>query len=261
MKKGFITALLLLLHFAAQSQTQYQYGYVGASFQPLYTNRVLSVKGNSSLKDSLDGIEKPRLGFTVFLQYQKQLGRNLLLQTGLQYTNTGFIRVISNLTFKTVIHPDVQPMDQIIMTAPAPTAELNYVFDYIDIPVLFNRRLYLTSASQKHWEFFGTFGASLNFLIQDRVAVRLKGFTINNDRAFNLQNTYLASKFFNLTGHLGFRANYQYSNKLGFFTQPLLSIPFLPATSGKEAYRLFSAGVQVGVYFNLDVKGEEELVE
>lgn len=260
MKNLYALLVAVCVCIAANAQTKYTYKYVAVSFQPQYTLHTFSAK-NSLERDSLKGIQQNRTGFTIFLQYQKQMGQNLMLQTGIQYTNTGFVRVAKNLKFTSSIHPDVPLIDQTIQTTPEPTAEMNYVFDYIDIPVLFNRKIYFTSKPSKHWEFYGTYGASLNFLIQDRVAARLKGFTMDNKRAFNIKNTYLKSNFFNVTAILGLRANYNYSNKLGFLTQPLLSVPLLPATRGDYTYRLLSVGMQIGVYFNLDVDGEEEIIE
>lgn len=260
MKKSILLAVSLFAAVIAFGQTQHKYNYIAASFQPQYTFRFSnseSVKRNDSLSTS----EKNRLGYSVFLQYQKELGKNTTLQIGLQYTNTGFVKVVSNLTPKTVIHPDLEPLDQTILTIPSPTAELNYVFDYLDIPALLNRRVYFNQKKSKHWEFFVSYGASLNFLLQDRVAVRLKGFTIDNDRSFNLKNTYLRSNFANISGMLGFRGSYNYSNKLGFITQPMLTVPLFNTTSGDLKYRLLSVGVNVGFFYNLDVKGEEEVIE
>lgn len=260
MKKYFTLLVGLCLYWVATAQTKYNYKYVAVSFQPQYTVHTFSAK-NTAERDSLKGIQTNRLGYTIFIQYQKQMGQNLLLQTGIQYTNTGFVRVARNLNFKTRIHPDLPPLDQTIATSPEPTAEMHYVFDYIDIPVLFNRKIYLTRKPSKHWEFYGTYGAGLNILLQDRVSAHLKGFTIDNKRTFNLKNTYLKSNSINVTGYLGLRANYNYSNKLGFLTQPLISVPLLPASRGDYTYRLLSFGMQVGIYFNLDAEGEEEVIE
>ena len=260
MKQTVIAFTLLLVSLGAFAQTVHKYKYIAASYQPQYTIR-LSGDNTNKWGDSLTIREKNRRGYTVFLQFQRQVGKNLLLQTGIQYTNTGFIKTVSNLNYKTKIHPDMEELDQTIQTVPEPKADLHYVFDYIDIPVLFNRQVYLSQTSSKHWSYYTTFGFSLNFLLQDRVNVQLRGFTMDNKRIFNLQNTYLASQFFNMTLHGGFRADYEYSNKMGFFTQPIINIPVLPATRGNLSYRFISGGVNVGVYFNLDIKGEEVITE
>ncbi len=260
MKKYVIVCFLLFFAFSLSGQSKYKYKYLSVSFQPQYTLHSFSAQ-NSRVRDSLGAMQKNRGGFAISLHFEKQLGRNLKLQTGITYTNTGFIREAKNLTFRTILHADLNRIDQTIGALPEPTAELHYVFDYIDIPVLFNSKLRLLAKKSKHWEFYGTYGASLNFLLQDRVAVRLKGFTLNGERAFNLPNTYLSSKFFNISLIAGFRADYNHSNKMGFFTQPIITIPLLPATSGDLGYRLVSGGIQVGIFYNLDIKGEEEVIE
>jgi hypothetical protein len=259
MKKALLVLVVVLCALAATAQSQYKYKYIGASFQPQYAVRLIKTGANTI--DTLSSTEKNRAGYSVGIQYHKQMGKNLLLQIGVQYTNVGYTRVINNLTYKTVLHPSLPPLDQTIATVPEPTAEMNYVFDYIDIPVMLNRRVYLFPIPNKRWEFYVSYGASVNFLIQDRIAVRLKGFTINNDRSFNLNKTYLTTNIFNITGHFGFRANYQYSNKLGFITQPLLNIAGLNSSRGQRANHFASVGLQVGFYYNLDLKGEEEVIE
>lgn len=259
MKKGVGILVLLLLAIAATAQSKYKYKFLSVGFQPQYT--VHSFTTNSAREnDSLSEIQKNRGGYAISINFEKQLGKNLKLQTGITYTNTGFIREAKNLTFRTILHPDLERIDQTIATLPEPTAELHYVFDYLDAVALFNSKLRIGSKS-KHWEIYGTYGASVNVLLQDRVAVRLKGFTLDGERAFNLQNTYLNTLPINVTAHAGFRADYNHSNKLGFFTQPLLNIPLLPTTTGDYSYRLASVGIQVGIFYNLDVKGEEELIE
>jgi hypothetical protein len=259
MKKALLFFVVALCTVAGIAQTQYQYKYLGVNFQPQYAVRLVKTGGNTI--DTLSSTEKNRAGYSVGIQYHKQLGKTLLLQIGVQYTNIGYTRVINNLTYKTVIHPSLPALDQTIATVPEPTAEMNYVFDYIDIPVMLNRRVYLFPTPTKRWEFYVSYGVSLNFLLQDRIAVRLKGFTINNDRSFNINNTYLTTNLFNLTGHLGFRANYQYSNKLGFITQPLLNVASLNSSRGQRANHFASVGLQIGFYYNLDLKGEEEVIE
>lgn len=260
MKQIVIALALLLVSMGVFAQTVHKYKYIAVSYQPQYTIR-LSGDNANKWGDSLTIQERNRRGYTVFLQFQREIGRNILLQAGIQYTNTGFIKRVSNLNYKTKIHPDMEELDQTIQTVPEPTADLHYVFDYIDIPVLFNQEVYLSQTSSKHWRFFTTYGVSLNFLLQDRVNVQLRGFTMDNKRIFNLQNTYLASQFFNSTVHAGFRANYEYSNKMGFFTQPIINVPVLPATRGNLTYRFISGGVNFGVYYNLDIKGEEIITE
>lgn len=259
MKKYIAVLVLLFIVGTIAAQSRYKYKYVSVSFQPQYTVHSFTTN-NVRVNDSLSSLQKNRGGFAISANFEKQLGRNLKLQTGITYTNTGFIREAKNLTFRTILHPDLDRIDQTIESLPEPSAEMNYVFDYIDLVALFNSKLKI-GAKSKHWEFYGTYGASLNFLLADRVAVRLKGFTLNGERAFNLPNTYLSSKFFNITAHAGLRADYNHSNKLGFFTQPIINIPLLPVTSGDLSYRLASGGIQVGIFYNLDIKGEEEVIE
>lgn len=259
MKKYIIVFLLLFVVSVVSAQSKYKYKFISVSFQPQYTVHAFS-SNNFSVNDSLSTIQKNRGGFAISLNFEKQLGRDLKLQTGITYTNTGFIREAKDLTFRTILHPDLERIDQTIEALPEPTAELNYVFDYIDLVALFNSRLKLGKKS-KHWEFYGTYGASINILLQDRVAVRLKGFTLNGERAFNLPNTYLNTLPINITAHAGFRADYNHSNKMGFFTQPIINIPLLPTVTGDFSYRLASGGIQVGIFYNLDVKGEEEVIE
>lgn len=259
MKKCIVITWALLLALGVTAQSKYKYNYAAVSFQPQYTVHTFSTTKFSE-QDSLQALKKNRLGYSIFLEYEKELGQTLKLQTGIRYTNTGFIREATNLTFRTILHPDLDRIDQTIEALPAPSAELNYVFDYIDVVAMFNQKL-RAFRSSKHWVMYGTYGASLNFLLQDRVAVRLKGFTMNGERAFNLKNTYLNSNFFNITAHLGLRFDYNHSNKMGFFTQPLVNIPLLPATKGDYTYRLLSAGMQIGIFYNLDIEGEEEIIE
>lgn len=259
MKKHIAVFVLLFVVVTLSAQSKYKYKYVSVSFQPLYTVHSFTTN-NVRVNDSLSSLQKNRGGFAISANFEKQLGKNLKLQTGITYTNTGFIREAKNLTFRTVLHPDLDRIDQTIESIPEPTAELNYVFDYIDVVALFNSKLRFGKKS-KHWEFYGTYGASINVLLQDRVAVRLKGFTLNGERAFNLSNTYLNTLPINVTAHAGFRADYNHSNKLGFFTQPIINIPLLPTTTGDFGYRLASAGVQVGIFYNLDIDGAEEVIE
>lgn len=259
MKKYIVVFLLLFIVGAATAQSKYKYKYLSVSFQPQYTVHAFTTN-NVRVNDSLSNLQKNRGGFAISLNFEKQLGKNLKLQTGITYTNTGFIREVTDLTFRTVLHPDLDRIDQTFETFPEPSAALHYVFDYIDLVALFNSKLRLGKNS-KHWEFYGTYGASINVLLQDRVAVRLKGFTLDGERAFNLPNTYLKTLPINITAHAGFRADYNHSNKIGFFTQPIINIPLLPTATGDLSYRLASAGLQVGIFYNLDVKGEEEVIE
>ncbi len=259
MKRYIVVLLSLFIADTVSAQTKYKYKYISISFQPQYTVHAFSTN-NRLENDSLSNMQHNRTGFAISAHFEKQLGKNLKLQTGITYTNTGFIRRAENLTFRTILHPDLERIDQTIATLPEPVADMHYVFDYLDAVALFNNKLRLGKKS-KHWEFYGTYGASINVLLQDRVAVRLKGFTLNGERAFNLSNTYLNSLPVNITAHAGFRADYKHSNYLGFFTQPLINIPLLPATTGDYTYRLASIGVQVGIFYNLDVKGEEEVID
>lgn len=258
MKKYAALAILILTATWLNAQSKYKHKFFSAGFQPQYTLHAFATNSRP-LRDSLAKMEQDRGGFAIALQFERQLGKNLKFQTGITYTNTGFIRQATNLTSETVLHPDVGPINQSVETQPGILANMHYVFDYIDVVGLFNSRL--AGKRSKHWAVYGTYGLSLNFLLQDRVAFRLEGFAINGEMKFNEKNTYLSPKFFNITAHAGFRADYKHSNYLGFYTQPVLNLPLLPATSGDLSYRLVSVGVQVGVFYNLDTKGEEELVK
>lgn len=254
MRKLLLLAIVVITALSLDAQTVHKDRYVAFSVQPLYTWRVLKVDKNQPLADSLNSIEHPRLGYSASVQFNRQLNREWTIQIGLQYTNTGFTRTRENVKHLDKIHPDIPKIDQQIETYPGYSADFNYVFHYVDILFLANRKLQMKS---KKWELFLTSGASLNFLVKDDVAVRLKGFTIDGKRAFSV-NSYLQPRFMNVTGHFGFRANYKHTEKLGYYIQPLLSVPALPATSGQLSYRLIYAGIHLGAYINIDIKGSGE---
>ena len=98
MKK--LTTLLLLLFFAtftafaqddipsASDTTFWDFGLV---ISPEYDMHSIKGSGDNGVTSSfLSSMETPRVGFSLGLNFTRQLGKVIYIQTGIYYRNTGF---------------------------------------------------------------------------------------------------------------------------------------------------------------------------
>lgn len=253
----FFLLLFVLMTFTLDAQIKdpsYSF-YV----QPGFQNRIITFKGSfsASYKDSIRKADQGRLTVGAGFLYSFQTGKKTRFYTGLQYQEMGFSRIKENLKFLDTIHPQIGLMFDQSQTG-GNYVDFKYRFKYLSLPLMFSNDL--SRRKSKNTRIHATYGLSVSVLIEHDILAKLHGFsTRGSQKKFKLDNSESEPGRINANLMGGFRVeNLLYGKETWVFISPEIMIPTLPANLGKERYRLWSLGLQIGIYYRPDKTEKKE---
>ncbi|MCB9261981.1 MAG: hypothetical protein H6607_06375 [Flavobacteriales bacterium] len=244
LKKFTLVAFGLILFTTTFAQGRIE-GYLtpGIGYRQLSTSSTL-------LKDSFSNADKWRQNWSGGIKYLISLDKYTKIQVGLEYKGRSFTRVRSGLKFHDTIHPEVGWLKDLSQTTNEKNAYYHMKYRYISIPVIFqkvySRKLFM---NKMYFEFAS--GVEFDLRYADKMAIFLKGFSVDGNNTFKVSN-YYKPDLFNVSLNIGSRMEYKLSERSDFSVQPNFTFPLL--VSAKDDFtkiRLWQMGVAVGVNYML----------
>ncbi len=232
--------LFILFGLSLQGYAQSPWSF-GVGFSPDFCFRTLSADGNSARwKSFRDDNEIIKLGYTAGFYVKKQLDLSFSLETGLAYSNKGYMRQM-DLIFGSDIDPSgINP------TVPSRFTGL-YHFKYLDVPLKLNFLLSEWRRTRLHL----SSGFVLNvFLEQKNVTEYTEAG--QHHREVSYGEGLLANGPVNISPFLGLGFDIKLSEMTRIQIEPMFRHAILPAhlDDGVET-RLWTSGLNVVLYKTL----------
>lgn len=211
---------------------------VGLSFSPDYSYRVIALQENEPnskrLRDWRDDRESAVFGYTTGLSCQLNLFERFGIAAGIQYSQKGYQSEWR----------EVSPLE------PDPAIPLKveqyHKFEYIEVPVTARYRLLL---GRLH--FVTSLGASLGVLVSSSSTMEIT-YADGEASTSNTESTNTeAVRTINLAPIASLGAEYEISNHIELRMEPTFRYSITGLTDAPLADRLWSAGINVGLWFSL----------
>lgn len=263
-KNNILIGLLILINITSNAQvsTTSRFNFY-ASLGGVFNGSINTSNSNEKLnttqtfaqyQDSISSKETWRLTINPQIGLIYQLSRKSDLQVGLSYIVLGHQRQLNNLKYKDMTYPGVgSNTGQIVEnTNVERSIDLNYRYQYLQIPVIFNYHLNAKSIASKVKVSLSS-GIGFNLLLNhDIKAVLSTGFTMDNKTSFAIDSTGYKGSPFTTNVLLGSRIDYNYSKQLKLFAQPMLGyFPISTSSNQLEAKPLY-LNISFGVLYTLD---------
>lgn len=240
--KQFFLVLFFFVAIEGSAQTSLE-----AFLTPGIGYRQLSAKPlvSPEFKDSLNKMDMTRKNWSFGLNYIHAVNRNINLQLGLEYHRMSFTRVLEDLQFHDTVHPQVGRIEDLSQTGQK-DAFFYHKYHYLSVPFVVQTFLAPKYGRKKASVHLIT-GISFDLLIQDKIDVFLKGYTVKGESRHTIQNDYTAAQL-NINTIIGGRFVFFLEEKLAFTVQPHLTFPLLVSTEDDfVAMRLFQTNLRVGI--------------
>lgn len=240
MRITFFIILFLFFHIlSAQdktSRTNQKPFFIGVHFSPDYSYRQLVNNDGQSVTQTIirsrDRMEKARLGFTTGASVGWHLSSHLQIESGLFYSAKGYKTNKELLVY----FPPVSPGD--------PTAVKHvYRKKFLDIPF---RVVYLWSG--KRLQMASSGGMVFNLFLNQGLLTYSYYESGEVKKTINrLQDDI---RKINLSVQLGMGLRYQLNDRLTLMAEPVLRYGLLNSADTPVAEKLWTAGLNTGVYFS-----------
>lgn len=266
LKRNSIFMLLVLVYTSSNAQKNTIsklnfYATIGTVFNGSMNSSTSNNIANGSqtfskYQDSIGGSETWRLTYSPQIGIIYQLSKNVDLQCGLGYMVLGHQRQLNNLQFQSNTFPGIGSGlgNGIIIdkTNVERNIDLNYRYQYLQIPVLFNYHLNIRNLSQKV-KISLSGGLGLNLLLKHDInAVLSSGFKIDEKSSFSLDSTGYKANVLNANVMLGTMVDYNYTKQIKLIFQPMIGYFPLSVTNGDIAARPWFVSLNLGMIYTLD---------
>lgn len=252
-----ISWLLFFVPFVSFSQTKYYSisGGFGLTNAYLHSNSNQNVAGTNQTYnqyiDSVASFNEVRHNFSFNIWVNNNLNKNWNIQVGVGYADMGYRRVQNDIKFGEKTYPGIG--SGIIEEKSNNKKDINYdyQFFYAQVPVWFNYKLYKSKDYKTTYQL--TMGVTPQFLIKNRIAARLKNFTVNEEKKFLLDSTGYDARTMNMQLNVGARLEHKLEKSTTLIIQPMFSYhPFSVSNSPLSANPF---GLMVHVGLVVDVGG------
>lgn len=263
--KKINTAILLLLAIKIASAQKIKtssielYGSLGAVFNGSFNSSKSSDMANShqtfkQYQDSTSNEETWRLNFSPQIGIIYQINRDFDLQCGLSYIVLGHQRQLNNLKYKDYTYPGVgSTSGQIVEnTNVERNIKLNYRYQNLQVPLLFNYHVNARSVGQKVKVSLSG-GVGFNILLKHEInAVLNDGFKIDDKSSFSIDSTGFKANTFSANLMLGTRLDYDYKKQIKLICQPMFGYFPLSVSNNQLEARPWYLNLSFGVIYSLD---------
>lgn len=263
--KKINTVILLLLAVKIASAQKIKtssielYGSLGAVFNGSFNSSSSSEMANShqtfkQYQDSTSNEETWRLNFSPQIGIIYQINRDFDLQCGLSYIVLGHQRQLNNLKYKDYTYPGVgSTSGQIVEnTNVERNIKLNYRYQYLQVPLLFNYHVNARSVGQKVKVSISG-GVGFNILLKHDInAVLNDGFKIDDKSSFSIDSTGFKANAISANLMLGTRLDYDYKKQIKLFCQPMFGYFPISVSSNQLEARPWYFNLSFGVIYSLD---------
>jgi hypothetical protein len=263
--KKINTVILLLLAIKIASAQKIKtssielYGSLGAVFNGSFNSSRSSEMANShqtfkQYQDSTSNKETWRLNLSPQIGIIYQINRDFDLQCGISYIVLGHQRQLNNLKYKDYTYPGVgSTSGQIVEnTNVERNIKLNYRYQYLQVPLLFNYHVNARSVGQKVKVSISG-GVGFNILLKHDInAVLNDGFKIDDKSSFSIDSTGFKANAISPNLMLGTRLDYDYKKQIKLICQPMFGYFPLSVSSNQLEARPWFFNLSFGVIYSLD---------
>ncbi len=219
---------------------------LGVTISPDICYRTLANDGSSSIATSImnsrnEG-ESPKLSYSTGVSICFNLTNHWDVETGLQYSNKGFKRLISDLTFGDMIDPRYG----FVYTQGSVPYEIILIdnFNYLDIPI---RAIF--SVGKGKVRFIASVGFTTNILIS-ATSTTIRKYE-SEDKERSTQKQIHDYNTINISPTAGIGIDWQLSNKLNLRVEPTFRYGLLKIIDTQITAYLWSGGVNFTCYYDL----------
>ncbi len=238
----------------------------GGSINPTITfpinssssNEQVSATSSQTYKEYADSVKtmdtyKLSVGATVWINYM--LNQKWTLQTGIGYSEVGFIRQQKDIQLGDPLFPGVGSGQLQELSSTEKSIDYSYKYQYLTVPVLFN--YYAKRSGDFKWVYYFTGGVGFNVLMKHQIKATLNDFVMDGETEFHIDSTGYEGSPFTVNLFLGGRIEYRISKELQVFAQPMITA--FPVSVSKTAMKSYPIGLQVnlGLTYSLDAAKDD----
>ena len=261
--KSYVILLMAVVssgQLLAQSKTKLS---IGASITPTITgslntsssDAIVSTTGQTYTKynDSISTKETYRVSYGASVWVIYALTKNIDLQTGLTYLDVGFQRQLTNLKYLDRTYPGIGTGEYsgivIDKSNVKKSIDLNYRYQYLQIPVLANFNLKRTRDLK--FDFSMNAGIGLNFLLNHELQAKMvDSYKIEGESEYNFDSTGYSARKFALNVMVGGTMKYKYEKNIYVFAQPILGFYPLSVAGGDISSYPYYFSLNLGVIYS-----------
>ncbi len=218
----------------------------GLSISPGMGSAFINNDNFNRYKDSVHSDIATRFleGFHLWINYS--IKKELDFQIGIGYQNQGFARKQNNLKFDNLTYPGLGAGKIEDHTNSTKGITYNYIFQYVQIPALFN--FYLQRSGDFKWTYNFTAGIATNILVNHQIRADLTNFTINSIKTFKLDSTGFDARRVSVTLIAGAKFEYKVDKTKSYFIQPIICFDPISVSSNIQA-NLWYLAINLGVLY------------
>lgn len=220
-----------------------------------YTEKVLS--------DSFRASDKFQNSLSAFMGIVFNRQRDLAYSVTLGYQQWGFIRRKENGMFGYQPHPDLAIYAHFV-DGPAQVMDYHFMQRYFTAEFKLMRRLDGVKLTLPNTELFGWISAMPAVLINDKVQIRTRGFSLEEGDKVNVSDVTMSldaldkpvyavvvNPLFNAFVGAGLRAEYALDESFKFLAQPRFDMALIPNFNGVQTASSYRFGVDFGIVYLL----------
>lgn len=250
MLRTHILVLTLLGFFTSKAQRM-EIRFLSVYISPTIAGAFHSNNGAPQLLyDSLKRVDTKRFGYLGGVSAYWKIDEFFMIQTSLQYNQTGFKRSLSGLRQHDSI-PYVGSITEFSQTG-IKEADLVYRFHHIDLPILLHRRIGGSRYLAGDFNNYVFAGFIPQYCFADAYRTHLYGFTMNEKSDFLTRDSKLGVRSMNLSATIGGRFEIEYQDLFLLSLQPSFTASLFAANKSNVSYRPWYIGLNIGLNYSLE---------
>lgn len=223
---------------------------VGSSSQVIYDDRPNNSQNYKQFADAIKKNQTARLNFSAHAWFNKSLGFNWTMQAGIGYVDMGFRYQQNKLQDGDYINKNIGDGKVLDRSNVEKNLNYDYRFHYVDIPVWFNYELYKSKDYKTTYQL--TAGVAASILVKHQLTARLDNFTIDGKDKFQVNNTGLDARAFNMQLNAGFKVIHKLDKETTIIVQPMYSIHPISVTNSNLSVNPYSIMLHAGLVIDLN---------
>jgi hypothetical protein len=241
------SALICLFIFVALMPIKAQDSkkwFLGYSISPDLCYRKLS---NASKDPTIDGLiasrntsEHVKFGFTTGLNIKRRLNNVISLESGLLYSNKGYI-LKADVVFGDQVNPGSGQMPK------SGHGKVRYNYKYIDLPLKVNA----VFMREEKYSFYATAGVVLNMFLEQKNVSIFTSQDGNKQITSSEGEPFHTNKSYNISPFIGFGAQCRLGERLHLQIEPLFRYGMLPSYDTPIKQYLWNWGLNTVLYYAL----------
>ncbi len=224
--------------------------YISSNAQAVYDDRPGNYQTYKEFADAVKKNQTTRLNFSAHAWYNKSLGINWTLQVGIGYVDMGFRHEQNKLQDGDYINKGIGEGRVLDKSNVEKNLNYDYRFHYVDIPAWFNYQLFKSRDYKTTYQL--TAGVAANILVKHQLTARLDNFTIDGKDKFQVSNTGIDARAFNMQLNAGLKVTHKLDKETTIIVQPIYSMHPISVTNSNLSVTPYSIMLHAGLVIDLN---------